>query len=419
MLLLDTLSLSLAPDDPKENHAALFRPGDRKIMTFPEGGDLNPEHVFATTLPQIIQRLDLLGYSFESIKSEYESSTDYWSENWGCTPIEKISFERLVSLIESNSLNKLFSIHLPETSSDSITSEDTEISAQVFRRIMSVVEKEYPEQIKDGFLAGSNPSAFGLLRRHLCPYSILKLLSKSDSNQSLELIWRLEKNLKRANGDYTNLRPGIKKSDVVLIATEGTTDAFILKNAFEILRPDVADFFQFFEIGIGSSHPASGTDGLVKLGKALCQINLGSRVLFLFDNDAEGVDANQKLLCETLPNEIDSMTLPNLAEFESFPTVGPEGRKSSNINGRAAAIECYLDLSLEGRPPAFVTWRHYKDRLGIYHGVLEHKETYVKKFKDSLKDSKPLGDYDSSKLLTLVNEIVERCIEMAGKCGKH
>jgi len=54
------------------------------------------------------------------------------------------------------------------------------------------------------------------------------------------------------------------------------------------------------------------------------------------------------------------MVLPELEEFRNFPARGPEGVKSCDINGQAAAIECYLDLNLTGYPPAQVVWSNYK-----------------------------------------------------------
>lgn len=43
-----------------------------------------------------------------------------------------------------------------------------------------------------------------------------------------------------------------------------------------------------------------------------------------------------------------AMRLPDLDEFRSMPARGPEGVSVCDINGRAAAIECYLDLNLTG-----------------------------------------------------------------------
>jgi len=101
-------------------------------------------------------------------------------------------------------------------------------------------------------------------------------------------------------------------------------------------------------------------------------------VLFVFDNDAEGVDAFRKLEKLKLPPNMRAMLLPDLEEFREFSTYGPEGFSVSDINGRAAAIECYLDLRLDQYPPPQVTWSNFKKDIDAWHGILEFKESYSK-----------------------------------------
>ncbi|MEL7414219.1 MAG: hypothetical protein AAGJ90_22625, partial [Pseudomonadota bacterium] len=63
------------------------------------------------------------------------------------------------------------------------------------------------------------------------------------------------------------------------------------------------------------------------------------QVLFVFDNDAEGVDAFYKLQKLNLPANMGAMLLPELEEFTKFKTVGPEGENVSNINGVNASLK--------------------------------------------------------------------------------
>ncbi len=78
---------------------------------------------------------------------------------------------------------------------------------------------------------------------------------------------------------------------------------------------------------------------------AALRIEVLNQVLFVFDNDAEGVDAFRKLEKLKLPTNMRAMLLPDLEEFRAFPSRGPEGVSVSDINGRAAAIECYCEGS--------------------------------------------------------------------------
>ena len=102
------------------------------------------------------------------------------------------------------------------------------------------------------------------------------------------------------------------------------------------------------------------------------------------------------------------MLLPDLEEFSSFTTRGPEGVSVSDINGRAAAIECYLDLRLDQYPAPEVTWSNFKKDIDAWHGVLDFKESYSKHFYDQPDDLLRNGSYDVSKLSKLIDALVQQ-----------
>jgi len=107
------------------------------------------------------------------------------------------------------------------------------------------------------------------------------------------------------------------------------------------------------------------------------------------------------------------MLLPVLEELRSFPARGPSGVESVNINGRAAAIECYLDLRLKDRPPPQVIWTNYKESMGDYHGALEFKESYAKAFYKVNLDAMITGGYNCTKLSVVLKSLYAQCTEMA------
>jgi hypothetical protein len=78
------------------------------------------------------------------------------------------------------------------------------------------------------------------------------------------------------------------------------------------------------------------------------------------------------------------MVLPPLKEFEAFPAIGPGGTAPADINGRAASIECYLNLHADGFPPPLVRWTNYKEDVGTYHGALQDKERYTRAYFDNV-----------------------------------
>jgi hypothetical protein len=104
------------------------------------------------------------------------------------------------------------------------------------------------------------------------------------------------------------------------------------------------------------------------------------------------------------------MVLPHVKEFESFPTLGPGGRALADINGRAASIECYLDLHAKGVPPPVARWTNYKEDANAYHGALQDKERYTRAFFDH---DRRKGTYNTAKLSGVLAAIVTACTGMA------
>lgn len=91
----------------------------------------------------------------------------------------------------------------------------------------------------------------------------------------------------------------------------------------------------------------------------------------------------------------------------------PNGISKADINGRGAAIECYLDLRLDNYPPAKVIWTNYVKEHDIYHGALEYKDSYTKKFMRQTQNSIATGDYDFSKIMVLLDSLVSECTNIA------
>jgi hypothetical protein len=97
------------------------------------------------------------------------------------------------------------------------------------------------------------------------------------------------------------------------------------------------------------------------------------------------------------------LKLPDLPAFENFETVGPSGHHQTNINGRGAAIECYLDV---GTTPV-VRWNNYNRELGVYHGEIVGKAEIAKRFY-GVSDSNE--KYDFSKISAVLDMVIKECI---------
>ncbi|MCT9000445.1 hypothetical protein [Chelativorans intermedius] len=97
--------------------------------------------------------------------------------------------------------------------------------------------------------------------------------------------------------------------------------------------------------------------------------------------------------------------LPDLPALAAFNTIGPNGDHVADINGRAAAIECYLDLNEEAR----VRWTSYNSKVESYQGELECKTRYMHDF---LAQSEHQHLYDYSRLEAVLDTIIQSAIAM-------
>jgi hypothetical protein len=230
------------------------------------------------------------------------------------------------------------------------------------------------------------------------------------------VVWQYGPLVEAGWANESDFTPGARRTQTFLIATEGSSDAYVLKHAFALLRPEIEDFFRF--IDVSESHPFPGSGNLLKFAEGLAKIDVHNQVIFLFDNDAEGLDTYQRLLSLTLPPNMRAMMLPELEQFRSFPALGPEGVKCADINRRAAAIECYLDLEIGSHPPAKVVWTSYKKELGTYQGALEHKEAYTKAFLKQTSETMASESYDVEKLRAVLDAIVSECSSMPSEAWR-
>ena len=156
-----------------------------------------------------------------------------------------------------------------------------------------------------------------------------------------------------------------------------------------MLYPDILDFFSF--VDMEENYPFTGTGNLYKFCQGLTSIRIQNKTLIIFDNDLEGIEKYHKTLELDIPENMSIMKLPDLDKFNDFLSIGPSGEFNGNINGKAIAIECFLDLSIENIPR--IRWSNFHDKMQDYQGSLEKKDKYVRAFK-KVKTTK--DDYDFS-----------------------
>jgi hypothetical protein len=362
------------------------------------------EELFARTLSRILSRLEILGFTLEAARAEYQAVIAEAIEMDSYNKLEEkkskyLTFEEFCNLACRYPLSDLKSDYIEYGTPDREMLSQGRFAADidVFERI--------PRTENSGFY-WSETSFLSARVCILSAESMLQVFSLNEANAEVEVTWAFGPIVHAGWVQREAFQPGARKTQKILIATEGASDARIIRRSLDILRPDVADFFNF--VDADERHHFWGTGNLVKFAEGLLRIDVLNQVLFVFDNDAEGVDAFRKLERLKLPANMRAMLLPDLEEFREFATLGPEGISVSDINGRAAAIECYLDLRLDQYPAPQVTWSNFKRDIHAWHGVLDFKESYSKRFYDQPADLLRNGSYDTSKLLKLIDKLIQQ-----------
>ena len=117
--------------------------------------------------------------------------------------------------------------------------------------------------------AYSERSYFGGLIGILHPYSVLRVLGENAENREADVIWQYGPLVESGWAAESEFTPGARRRQTFLVATEGSSDAHILKHAFAILRPEIADFFRF--IDVSERHPFPGTGNLLRFAEGLAK----------------------------------------------------------------------------------------------------------------------------------------------------
>jgi hypothetical protein len=152
-------------------------------------------------------------------------------------------------------------------------------------------------------------------------------------------------------------------------------------------------------------YPFSGTGNLINFTKGLISIGIQNNVIVIFDNDSQGTVSFNNCQRFNTPSNMRIIKLPDLKEFESFNSVGPNGEHQANINGTGAAIECYLDT---GENP-IVRWNNFEPLLQTYQGELVMKDKFKREF---LNQRSKDPNYNYKKIEAVLNSIITHGISI-------
>lgn len=405
-LSIGRLEIDWGKNDGYRDHACLFQPGDLAQVPYyyvddEKGSFIDAEgkthyHLYAEyqdgmskPLGLVADRLELLGHSLESCANEFVSLNEL-----GESGKETFTFDDLMQAFVELDVNAI--------SYDGGTKEKFEkfLRRSLIKRFGPQATTEAHELDLDDLSTVESLSA----------YTILRLMALNPNAQDLPVNWQFADSEASGWIDRRTIVRPLDASHRFLVVTEGSSDAHIMQHALKLLKPHLADFFDFVDMQEG--YPFSGTGNLLKFLKGLISISIRNNVLVVYDNDTEGVTNYEKSCALNIPPNMFIMKLPDRANLKQFSTVGPNGQHKADINGCAAAIECYLDLE----PDALVRWTSFNDKINRYQGELLNKTQAAKDF---LSQRTRLPGYNYSGIEAVLDGIIESCIAIQKKIVRH
>jgi HEPN/Toprim N-terminal domain 1 len=352
------------------DHSALFQSNDTAQIPYYyagqeiEGADGAPDWEVITELKeglskplaQVIERINLLGHTHSVCEAEFAALAEF--NGFDATTFSFSDLRQALSAVDVGSLSPNYG-------------EGGEDFGKFFQREI------LPRLgLKAG---GPDPMELGGIAEgmeNLSAYTILHLLAENPTARGLNVQWAFNDVEDGGWAKRSDFVKPVDQSSRFLIVTEGSSDAAIIGKAFRLLRPHIADFFDFVDMEEG--YPFAGTGNVFRFVQGLISIRVLNNVIVVYDNDAEGAANFERTRQLNLPANLAVIKLPELACFKAFATIGPNGRHLANINNGAAAIECYLDLPAD----AAVRWSSYNAKIGAYQGELVGKEKYARAFLD-------------------------------------
>lgn len=211
------------------------------------------------------------------------------------------------------------------------------------------------------------------------------------------------------NIEVENLTCDYEVNSKIIILTEGTSDKAIIERSLSLLYPHLSCFYSLMDFG--TANAAGGAKSLVAQIKGFVGAGIKNRVVAIFDNDTAAFVAKKALDKTKIPKNISVIHYPDFPLAENYPTHGPTGKQSINVNGLSGSIEMYLgqDILRDNDELVPVQWRGYDTTLKKYQGEVMNKPLIQKRFYEKLDDCERNPDnitkYDWVGMKLILNEI--------------
>ena len=392
-LTLDDLSIDWGKNDSFCDHGSLFAKSDLCLLPYDYLDDTGANATDSAEaarrpLAQVVGRLELLGFTSRSAKRHLLSVLNDGDMSAQFSPLQVAGAIRAIDL---STLPSHEEVHT------------TQFHSRLARAVFVALAGSHSDSDE-----GSEQWRIADILGHVEPYALLRLLADNPANLDRSVCWRFADVVAGGWVDREAVVDSLGGSPCCLVVTEGNSDSLIIERVLRWMKPNVADFFTFIDMKEG--YPFTGTGNLYRFCQGLNKIHIANQIVFVYDNDAAGTAQYNKTLDLTLPPNFGVMQLPRHSSFCVFRTIGPSGERQADINGRAAAIECYLDLTWGETAQPVVRWGGYVPEAQAYQGALIGKQRYAKRF---LKLKRREGGYDMSKLDKIADDLIKMAVSVA------
>lgn len=367
---------------------ALFSPSELKTENYiNEDGESYTKRYFTKTVLQAKRCLDIMGHSLSHARSLFEYERKRTIED-----LREVGKEEKVQ-----KLSKWYTFDAWKTAVKkyaAIMARDEYVDGHFL-----LLEREEPNNEAERIVYESLPYSynntfFGIDLYYLddtigSKWDVFRVILEAFADEELLTL------------DYTNLFWGgwcnelpeenDYKVPKVVVLTEGSTDANIIRNAIEVLYPDVSKYYAFIDF---SAYDVQGsTNYLTHYLKAFVAAGIENRIIALYDNDSAGLAEIKNLEKHSFPDNIRILHLPDLKVCNNYPTIGPTGKSQENINGRACSIEMYLGRDIICHEGTYIPirWKSYVDKVEAYQGEIVSKSDVLKAFERKIKRCKKEG----------------------------
>ena len=380
------------------NHSDLFLRGDLRDAPYyyvadrDDVDDVIEERVgdaiairkpaYVRRLGLVRRRLDLLGYSLGECRRLYENA--HWSDS---IADDVPDFDALAKVVCS------FQVPDATCSRHGEEIDHLILSSLYASRLVTQAPASEPFQQIDS------------VAHELDPYIILRLLAENPVNHDVDVVWRFDDVVSGGWMEGATLHVPIAQQARWLVVTEGATDGRILRESLDAVVPDLRDFLDF--VDMRENYPFTGTGNILRFCQGLARIHIMNQILVVLDNDAEGRNTYRAIANLDLPRNLRVTTLPDLDVCRSVRTIGPSGENREDINGRAVAIECFLDIWRDPADEPIVRWSNYVERMDAYQGAIINKDRYTRRFGERARSEEP---YDMRGLEALWAHLIAVCI---------